>query len=171
MKIRGNSPDFLHVLLSLDRLGFHRLGPSCNEDSAVLFQPLLGHSVIGEHPFHFCPETGGVVHFFSVAQLVNHNIVNDLGRSQHQQQIKVQIARSRAAAPTGFLPANGDSSIGDPYFRCKVLNSLGNVAVGSGGELLNLFLCQMGQGREGLNLSEILLNPGGFAFHKFLDFF
>ena len=67
--------------------------------------------IVRKNGFHLCPEPGGMVHFLSVAQLVDNDIVQYILRRQHQQAVEIQISGGRAAAPPGPLGPDGDTVI------------------------------------------------------------
>ena len=92
---------------------------------AILLQPFSMNPVIGTVCFHLSPKCRRMVHFLPVAQLVNHHIVHNFLRTQHQKAIEIQISLCAAAAPTGTLAADGDAAIGYTQLLCKPANLFG----------------------------------------------
>ena len=78
---------------------------------SVSLQPFSAVFVVGKYAFHFRPEVGGVVHFQSVAKLVDDHIIYDFRRCEHQQTVKIQVASATAASPAGLLVSDRDSSV------------------------------------------------------------
>jgi len=60
--------------------------------AAILPQFLAQLLVVGESPLHFSPEQWRVVHLLSVAELVDHNIVDELGGGSHEHAVEIQVA-------------------------------------------------------------------------------
>ena len=81
----------------------------------MLPQPLPALPPVGQHPLHFRPKPGRVVHMLAVAQLVDHHVVPYRLRGQHEHTIKIQIPLFAAAAPPAPLPADGDAAVADAH--------------------------------------------------------
>lgn len=54
-----------------------------------------------------------MVHFFAVAKLMNHNTIQHLRRSEHQQAVEIEITLSAAATPLRPLVPYSDPAISD----------------------------------------------------------
>ena len=92
----------------------------------ILLQPPDTCLVVRDHPGHFGPEAGRVVHLFSVAELVNDDVVEDLGRCQKKEAVEIEVAFGTAASPAGLLAADRDGSVVDADERRKVSDALGD---------------------------------------------
>lgn len=75
---------------------------------AVLAKPAPVDSVVGHNVRYLLPEGIRVVHVRQVAELVDNDIVRDLGRRHHKAVVKRQSTRLGAASPTGFLISDGN---------------------------------------------------------------
>lgn len=113
------------------------------------------------------PESGGVVQLQSVAQLVDHDIVDDMRRGEHQQAIEIEVSLAGAAAPAAALIADGDVSVAHAYDGGVMPHALRYNGQGLPGQLLNLGSCKLRLGfRE---LCQMALDPAPFALDIMLD--
>ncbi len=78
----------------------------------VLTKPAPVCSMVRYHAGNLVPKGVGMVHIGQMAELVDNDVVNDLGRRHHKPVIKRQSTRLGAASPTGFLISDGNFCIG-----------------------------------------------------------
>ena len=97
------------------------------------------------------PEACGVVHLKAVAQLVNHHVVEHLGRGEHEQHVKVEVARRRAAAPARFLSSQGYAAIGHAYLGGEVLHACRDYQAGLARKRRKVLLGQQALLLDGLS--------------------
>ena len=71
---------------------------------------------------------------------MDHDIVQNSGRRQHQPPVKGQRASGAAASPAGLLVADGDAAVGAAGELLEVGGSFRKVFSGSG----DIALCQGG---------------------------
>ena len=142
---------------------------SCNQACAMILEPLLSTLVIRNNPGHFIPEPIRVIHFLSMAQLMNHNIVQHFPRNQGQQAVEIQISLTAAATPPGMLCAYCYLIVGYSYQRRVVLNSLCNQNPGLLPKHIQLLLCVFLLALR-RTLCQVLLDPRGFTINKSPDF-
>ena len=88
----------------------------------MILEPLLSTLVIRYDPGHFIPEPIRVIHFLSMAQLMNHNIVQHFPRDQGQQAVEIQISLAAAATPPCMLCAYCNLFVGYSHEGRIVLN-------------------------------------------------
>ena len=74
-------------------------------DAAVLFEPAVPFFIFRKDPEDFVIEAGGVVHFLQVAELMDHNAVQDFRGRQHQEAVEIQVAGCAAAAGAAAIGA------------------------------------------------------------------
>ena len=146
-----------------------------HQPAAVFFEPLNSDLVVGKDPADFRPEAGGVVHLLPVAELVDHDVVEDLRRCKEQQTVEIQVSLGTAASPAGFLAADRYVPVVDSYQRREVRNALGDHQGGSLFEAAQLDICQRGNGISfllfpaGQDLSPVLRDPVALFPNKPLD--
>ena len=90
----------------------------------MILEPLLSTLVIRNNPGHFIPEPIRMIHFLSMAQLMNHNIVQHFPRNQGKQAVEIQIPLTATATPPGMLGAYYDLIVGYSHEGRIVLNTL-----------------------------------------------
>ena len=135
----------------------------------MILKPLLSTLVIRYDPGHFIPEAIRVIHFLSMAQLMNHNIVQHSPRNQGQQAVEIQISFTAAASPSGMLGAYCNLIVGYSHERCIVLNTLRNQCPCLLSQRFQLRFCVFLLTLR-RTLSQVLLDPRGFTFNELPDF-
>ena len=141
---------------------------SSNQLFFVFFQPFPAFAVVRQYPFHLRPEFWRVVHFQAVAQFVDHHIVDDMVRGQHQQAVEIEVALAGTAAPTAALVADGDAPVGHAHHGGEVPHPVGDDGQSLPGQCFDLFLGEFGLG--GRDLRQMALNPAPLALDKAVDF-
>jgi hypothetical protein len=69
------------------------------------------------------PEGSGMVELLEVAEFVDDEVVLGGRREEDDTVAEVQIALARAAAPAGFLIADGDPAVGKAVVGIKMFQS------------------------------------------------
>lgn len=67
--------------------------------------------VVGTVFFEHCVEARRVVVVHGVGEFVHDDVVGDGGREEDEAPVEVKIVVAGAAAPAGFLGANGDVAV------------------------------------------------------------
>ena len=114
-----------------------------------------------------------MIHLLPVGQLMDHHIVQDLLRRQHQQAVEVQISPAGAAAPAGLLAADGDIAEGDTHRSRVTVQLFRQTPAHLFRQGQNFFFTQGGLLPLGVfrqYLSPVGLDPLGFFLQKGLDF-
>ena len=135
----------------------------------MILKPLLSTLVIRYDPGYFIPEPIRMIHFLSMTQLMNHNIVQHFPRNQGQQTVEIQISLAAAASPSGMLGAYCNLIVGYSHERCIVLNTLRNQIPSLLPQCFQLTLCVFLLDLR-RTLCQVLLDPRGFTINKSPDF-
>ena len=131
----------------------------------MILEPSLSTLVIRNNPGHFIPEPIRMIHFLSMAQLMNHNIVQHFPRDQGQQTVEIQIPLTAAASPPGMLGAYCYLIIGYSHKGRRVLNTLRYQHPRLFPERFQLMLCEFLLTLR-RTLCQVLPDPRGFAINK-----
>ena len=142
---------------------------SCNQACAMILEPLLSTLVIRYDPGHFIPEPIRVIHFLSMAQLMNHNIVQHFPRDQGQQAVEIQISLAAAATPPCMLCAYCNLFVGYSHEGRIVLNTLRYQHPCLLSQRFQLRLCVFLLTLR-RTLGQVLLDPRGFTINESPDF-
>lgn len=59
---------------------------------AILFQPSFLLPVIWKNCFYLLPECVGMIHFFSMAKLMNNHIIQHFRWCQYQKPVEIQVS-------------------------------------------------------------------------------
>jgi len=57
------------------------------------------------------PEGGGMVHFLQMSELMNNDIINNLGRVMNESIVKVEVFIAGTRAPAGGCSFEADAAI------------------------------------------------------------
>ena len=110
---------------------------------AVTFKPRVTPVIIGTEFINGGIKTLGVVHFKPVAQFVYYHAVDDLGRREHKQTVKVQISFCRTAAPARFLRPYRDLSVIRADYVGVIFDTFGDVFDCLVGKLFYVIDCDL----------------------------
>lgn len=102
--------------------------------------------VVGQDTQNLIVKPPGMIHFFPVAQFMDHHAVHYFRGRKHQQTVEAKIARATTAAPTAFHAANGDAAITYPHQRGEISDPFRDDPLGLGFQRLNVCRCQRGEG-------------------------
>lgn len=94
---------------------------------AVFAKPAPVRSIVRHDAGNLVPEGVGMIHIGQMAELVDNDVVGDLGRRHHKPVIKRQSTRLGAASPTGFLISDGNSFVGAACLLLQLGTALGKI--------------------------------------------
>ena len=61
-----------------------------------------------------------VVHLLEVAELVEHHIILQIVRQQHQAEVEVYVPLGGAASPVAEIVLDADSIVAEPVLFCEL---------------------------------------------------
>lgn len=99
---------------------------------------------------------------------MDHHIVDDMVRGQHQQAVEIEVALAGTAAPAAALVADGDAPVGHAHDGGKMPHPVGDDGQCFPGQCFNLGPGEFGLGSR--ELRQMALNPAPFALDKAVDF-
>ncbi len=97
----------------------------------MLFQPLLTLLIRWEGLGNVCPEPRRVVHLKQVAQLVDHDVIDDLWRRLNESPVQIDVAGAAAASPARALVFHAESLIRYAELVAPMLQTMFKVSFGS----------------------------------------
>lgn len=97
----------------------------------MLPQPRACALVVGIRRSHELPISARVVHAAKVHQLVNHHVVADLGRHQHEAPVQTDVSVVPAGTPPRALVANADPRDVKPVISRQLQQTLAELHRGS----------------------------------------
>lgn len=71
-----------------------------------LFEPPTLLNIVRHNSFDFFPEPGGMIEVDHVAQLMDHDIIQNVRRQKDELPVETQVMPSITASPPGFLIPN-----------------------------------------------------------------
>ena len=134
-------------------------------------EPFAGGSVIRKNGFDNSVECFGMVHLFSVSQLMDDYIVQNSLRGEDKSPVEVQVAGAAAAPPSGLLFPDGDPAVSHAYDTgvvCRLLREYGP----GGLHVMFPFLFRQrraGWGRMRPGFFEMFYHPVLFTAYKRID--
>ena len=110
---------------------------ACSTDAkqrSVFPEPSPVGIEVRTHRFHELPKPAAVIGVAKMAQLVNHHIIENARRSQHEAPVKGDRSQGGARSPTGLLVSDEDPLRFDPNELGEGLDSAEEDLLGLGPE-------------------------------------
>ena len=98
---------------------------------------------------------------------MDHHIVDDMVRGQHQQAVEIDVALAGAAAPAAALVADGDAPVGHTHDGGEMPHPVGDDGQRFLRQCFDFSLREFGLGSR--DLRQMALDPAPLALHKVVD--
>ena len=98
---------------------------------------------------------------------MDHHIVDDMVRGQHQQAVEIEVALAGAAAPATALVADGDAPVGHAHQGGEVPHPFGDDGQRLLGQCFDLNLGELGP--RSRDFFQMALDPAPLALNETVD--